>query len=122
MHTEKIVTNQVTAGMSEAGYDIRIKQGIAFLPAGKEAYLPIHDGKDEDGSNRIGFTRKLLTEPSILVVDSTTNTSVMHSGTRFILASAIEEFDVPNNLLGIVHDKSSWARKGLSVFNTVIES
>jgi len=42
-------------------------------------------------------------------------------GTRFTLASAIEEFDMPNNLLGIVHDKSSWARKGLSVFNTVIE-
>jgi dCTP deaminase len=38
------------------------------------------------------------------------------------LASAIEEFDMPNNLIGIVHDKSTWARRGLSVFNTVIES
>jgi len=40
---------------------------------------------------------------------------------RFVIASAIEEFDMPNNLVGIVHDKSSWARRGLSVFNTVIE-
>lgn len=40
---------------------------------------------------------------------------------RFMIASAIEEFDMPNNLVGIVHDKSTWARKGLSVFNTVIE-
>lgn len=40
---------------------------------------------------------------------------------RFALASAMELFDMPNNLVGIVHDKSTWARKGLSVFNTVIE-
>lgn len=40
---------------------------------------------------------------------------------RFCIASAIEEFDMPNDLVGIVHDKSTWARQGLSVFNTVIE-
>lgn len=40
---------------------------------------------------------------------------------RFAIASAIELFDMPNDLVGIVHDKSSWARQGLSVFNTVIE-
>ena len=40
---------------------------------------------------------------------------------RFALASAIEEFQMPRNMTGIVHDKSTWARKGLSVFNTVIE-
>lgn len=42
-------------------------------------------------------------------------------GNRFALASAIEEFQMPHDLVGIVHDKSTWARKGLSVFNTVIE-
>lgn len=41
--------------------------------------------------------------------------------TRFVLASAIEEFDMPSNLVGVVHDKSTWARRGLSVFNTVVE-
>ena len=41
---------------------------------------------------------------------------------RFCLASAIEEFDMPADLVGVVHDKSTWARQGLSVFNTVIES
>jgi len=40
---------------------------------------------------------------------------------RFSIASAIEEFSMPNFLMGIVHDKSTWARRGLSVFNTVIE-
>ena len=28
---------------------------------------------------------------------------------------------MPADLVGIVHDKSTWARRGLSVFNTVIE-
>ena len=40
---------------------------------------------------------------------------------RFCIASAMEEFQMPDNLVGIVHDKSTWARFGLSVFNTVIE-
>lgn len=40
---------------------------------------------------------------------------------RFALASAIEEFHMPPYLVGVVHDKSTWARKGLSVRNTVIE-
>lgn len=40
---------------------------------------------------------------------------------RFCLASGIEEFQMPENLVGVVHDKSTWARRGLSVFNTVIE-
>lgn len=45
----------------------------------------------------------------------------LSSNNRFKLASAIEEFDMPTNLVGVVHDKSTWARRGLSVFNTVIE-
>lgn len=40
---------------------------------------------------------------------------------RFRLAHAIEKFNMPSDLVGIVHDKSTWARRGLSVFNTVIE-
>ena len=41
---------------------------------------------------------------------------------RFVLASTIEHFDMPDDLLAIVHDKSTWARRGLTVQNTVVES
>lgn len=44
----------------------------------------------------------------------------LHPG-DFTLVSTVEEFRMPNDVLGLVKDKSSWARKGLSVFNTVIE-
>lgn len=39
----------------------------------------------------------------------------------FALASCMEYFTMPANLLGVVHDKSTWARMGLAVQNTVIE-
>lgn len=84
MLTEKVRGPVTSHGLSEAGYDIRIKQDIHFTPYG--VYV---DGDHQDG--------------------------------KFTLASAIEEFQMPNNLVGVVHDKSTWARKGLSVRNTVIE-
>ena len=40
---------------------------------------------------------------------------------RFVLASALERFTMPDDVLGVVHDKSSWARRGVAVQNTVIE-
>jgi len=40
---------------------------------------------------------------------------------RFRLASTIERFKMPTDLVAIIHDKSTWARRGLSVFNTVAE-
>jgi dCTP deaminase len=40
---------------------------------------------------------------------------------EFKLASSIEKFKMPSNVVGIVHDKSTWIRRGLCVFNTVIE-
>jgi len=39
----------------------------------------------------------------------------------FILGATIERFTMPDDLLAIVHDKSSWARRGLCIQNTVIE-
>lgn len=42
-------------------------------------------------------------------------------GAGFKLASCMERFEMPYNLLGVVHDKSTWARLGLCVQNTVIE-
>lgn len=92
MATRKISEYGVSYGLGEAGYDIRIKQDIWFHP-------DTHKVVRSDGS--IGDTEIFVG--------------------RFVLASAIEEFQMPGTLTGIVHDKSTWARRGLSVFNTVIE-
>lgn len=39
----------------------------------------------------------------------------------FRLASTVEHLEMPRDLLGVVHDKSTWARRGLALQNTVIE-
>lgn len=81
-----------TYGLGEAGYDIRIKQDIWFYP---DPYL------------------------GTMTVEVPESRKRNHG--RFALASAIEHFQMPCDLVAVVHDKSTWARRGLSVFNTVIE-
>jgi dCTP deaminase len=93
MLTTKEREHGVSHGLSEVGYDIRVKQDIRF----KE--------------NRYGTS---------IILDHQVNNGFWVPG-RFCIASAMEEFQMPTNLVGIVHDKSTWARRGLSVFNTVIE-
>lgn len=44
----------------------------------------------------------------------------VHPGS-FCLASTLERFTMPIDVVGIVHDKSTWARRGIAVQNTVIE-
>lgn len=39
----------------------------------------------------------------------------------FVLATTVERFVFPDDLIGFVKDKSSWARQGLALQNTVIE-
>lgn len=39
----------------------------------------------------------------------------------FLLAATVEHFVVPNDMMFVVHDKSTWIRQGLAVHNTVAE-
>ena len=81
-------------GLSEAGYDLRIKQDITFIKSGYGDRVVVKDpDKDEE---EIFFG-------------------------SFCLASTIEKFQMPNFLVAKIHDKSTWARQALSVFNTVVE-
>lgn len=95
MSPVKNTANGTSWGLSEAGYDIRIQQDVHFVP---EEYVKVMTQKEgyKEGNLFGGIG-------------------------RFTLASAMEQFMMPPDLVGIVHDKSTWARRGLSVFNTVIE-
>ena len=85
MLDHKVRGGVTSHGLSEAGYDVRVKQDIVFTEFGVEI----------DG---------------------------IWKGGTFALASTVEEFQMPENMCAVVHDKSSWARRGLSVFNTVVEN
>jgi dCTP deaminase len=92
MANEKYQDHGVSYGLGEAGYDIRLKQDITFNTV-----------QSPDGAYKY------------VVVDG------QRKQGYFALGSSIEHFNMPITLTGIVHDKSTWARQGLSVFNTVIE-
>lgn len=81
-------------GLGELGYDIRIKQDVTFFV-------------NEEG-------------PMITIHDPITRMTEYEKG-RFCLASSMEEFQMPNDLGAIGHDKSTFARLGVQVFNTVVE-
>ena len=71
MLQEKVKHNGVSHGLTECGYDIRIKQDVWLFP-----------------------------------------------GRSFVLASSLEEFDMPDYLMGRVLNKSTWARRGLDASMT----
>lgn len=45
-------------------------------------------------------------------------TVIMHPFRRFVLSHAVEYFMMPNNLMGRILNKSSWARQGLDASMT----
>ena len=73
-------------------------------PAGYDVRLVLGDPMDDSYIHeQDGVIRRMLTPGD------------------FILAATEEHFTMPDDVLGIVHDKSSWARRGITVQNTVIE-
>lgn len=105
----------VSHGLAEVGYDIRLKQEILFIP-GKQYTFYSREIREE-GIYNVPHTLQEISE--IYCFDDDGTNSLTYG--NFVLASAIERFIMPPDLVGIVHDKSTWARQGLSVFNTVIE-
>jgi dCTP deaminase len=103
MIQEKKKSWGVSYGMSEAGYDIRIAEDIMFFPEEQKRW------------------KFWSPRPHIIRYGKNTEWPDPTIHGRFCLASTLEEFQMPSNLTGIVHDKSTWARRGLSVYNTVIE-
>ncbi len=108
MEEEKRRFAGVSFGLSEAGYDLRLKQSIHFYKDPSKEHWIIRALTRIIGSRHLCQWRTAIDGEEI--------------GTgAFVLASAVERFQMPVQLVAVMHDKSTWARKGLSVFNTVAE-
>lgn len=81
--------NGVSHGLTECGYDIRLKQGIHYRPC------PSGTG------------------PGIISIYDENDEFVDHVRDRFVLGSSVEEFQMPANLMGRILNKSTWARQGV---------
>jgi dCTP deaminase len=99
MFHDKRNAHGVSYGLSEAGYDVRIKQDVTFIPG--------------------DYVRQVPPQVQLLCPHSQ-DPGRIDDG-NFCIASTMEYFNMPAELAGEVKDKSTWARHGLSVFNTVIE-
>lgn len=89
---ERTVDKGKTFGLSAAGYDVRVTLKMGTM---------------------LRFSAPQQFELS--------GGPVYHPGHTFALAGTMERFAMPKDVLGVVHDKSSWARRGLTVQNTIIE-
>lgn len=77
--------------------------------------LPLHE-------RRVHAPSGMSAGLSVSGVDITLKQDLIMWPGRFVLASAMEHFKLPNNVVAEVKDKSSHARRGLSVFNTFCEA
>ena len=95
METSKCTSHGLSYGLSELGYDIRLDQDIKFFPGGffRQPYVMVKDHKGR----------------------------VFKQNGSFTLASSMEYFQMPAFLGAEVKDKSTHARKGIQLYNTVIE-
>lgn len=90
----KLVINGKSAGLSVASYDLRIAHDLTLGP---------HPGY---------FVRTGLGVPLSLIIDTPP---------PFALAHTIENVAIPLNVSGYVCDKSTYARMGVSCFNTLFD-
>lgn len=81
-------------GLSSAGYDIRV---------GKMNY-PVSPGQEFQTPDDLDAPTSISLYPG-----------------QFMLAASFERFKLPHDLLAIVHDKSTLARQGVALQNTVLE-
>lgn len=72
------------------------------------------------GLGEAGYDVRIKQDIEFIQNDKVVVDGTLYDG-HFTLASTLEEFFMPKDCVAIVHDKSTWARQGLSVFNTVIE-
>ena len=74
---------------------------------------PLRERYLDDNGNSCGL--------SIAGYDITADSNVDLQPGGFLLSSTCERFLMPRDVVGVVHDKSSLARKGLAVQNTILE-
>lgn len=110
-HATKISEKSPSKGMSSYGYDITLgKTFKTFLDNRSlfDAYDYLKPGE---------ITEDMF---STSEVNQSDDAFILKSG-EFCLAESEQYFKMPDNVTGLVKDKSTYARMGISLFNTVIE-
>lgn len=96
---------QPSYGLSSYGYDVRLAGEFVSYPR-DWTWEPLVPGQPipDHLTTRVEVDRTYVIEPG-----------------EFVLACTMETFRVPRDVTGLVKDKSTYARLGLAVQNTVLE-
>ena len=101
---ERHVVNGKSWGLSAASYDVRIAHDLTLGP---------DPGKV--------LARICRAEPDPQVAFATFHEAIEQLPESHALAHTIENFNMPWNVMGVVCDKSSYARVFVSAFNTLFD-
>ena len=88
-------------GLSLAGYDVR-------------ALVPIN-------VSICGLVPEMIRDPDHAGEDRKMVLGIRLPPGCFLRLPTVEKFNMPNNAVGIVHNKSTWARRGLVIPSVVLE-
>lgn len=102
---EKIVVNGKSYGLSAATYDVRIAHDLTLHPD------PVKHLQKLATTNRYWSTQNVLDQWI----------TTMRSEPNCALAYTMEDFYMPDNVCGVVMDKSTYARQFMSAMNTFID-
>ena len=117
----------VTFGLGEAGFDIRLKEDVRFEPPNPARYWvlmrAIENLNMSVEADRFRFLdlNKGAHEAFCGYTEVVGASGKERRLGRFALASSLESFQMPDDVVAIFHDKSTHARRAISVFNTVLE-
>lgn len=100
MTTEKHREHGVSWGLSEVGYDLRVKQEIRYYPPNIISFSRVHQSHPQAENYFFGYTT--VQEPT---------GEWYHTIGRTALASSVEEFNLPSDLWGELRNKSTHARR-----------
>ena len=119
MVKDKIRYLGTSFGLSEAGYDIRITESVTFYPPDPVEFVELcrNQGNLSDDFYKYRLNKTMFGYTVTTLSDGSKTERIG----RFVLASSVEEFKMPKETVATIKDKSTWARQGLSVFNTVAE-
>lgn len=107
---EKSYMGNLSYGLSSFGYDVRLgSEIIAF----KDMPFTIIDPADPNRPMKLERYSEKHTLERV-------PTYMLNPG-KFVLGVTVETFQLPNNVCGLVRDKSTLARLGIAVQNTVLE-
>ena len=112
---EKVRSGALSYGLGHFGYDIRIADEIV-VPKPLDPHEMICPALPGQIDKQRLQTFKLGRSPEW----GGENILVLEPG-DFVMAGTLEYFRIPGDIVGVVHDKSTLARLGIAVQNTVME-